>query len=123
VTSKKPLLTKSSRGHIPCHLGVINLPINLNGVVFATSLVVLNSHGIDVTLGMDWLTKHRGTIACVERTVTVTNHLRKTITCHIQSSLLDPILNNLKVESPEQVPIVKENPDVFSEESPVLPPD
>jgi hypothetical protein len=59
VALKEPLLTKSPRGHIPCHLGVINIPINLSGVVFPTSLV-LNSCGIDVILGMDWLTKHRG---------------------------------------------------------------
>jgi hypothetical protein len=80
---KKPLLTKSPRGHIPCHLGVINIPINLSGVVFPTSLVVLNSHEIDLILEMDWLTKHHGTIACAERTITMTNHFGKTITCHI----------------------------------------
>jgi hypothetical protein len=101
VALKKPVLIKSSRGHIPCHLGVINIPINLSGVVFPTSPVVLNSHGIDMILGMDWLTKHRGTIACAERTVTVTNHLGRTVTCHIQSSLPDPTLHSLNVESPE----------------------
>jgi hypothetical protein len=63
VALKKPLLTKSPGGHIPCHLGVINIPINLSGIVFPKSLVILNSYGIDVILGMDWLTKHRGTIA------------------------------------------------------------
>jgi hypothetical protein len=55
---KKPLLTKSPRGRIPCHLGVINIPINLSGVVFPTGLVILNSRRIDVILGMDWLMKH-----------------------------------------------------------------
>jgi hypothetical protein len=89
VTLKKPLLTKSSGGHIPCHLGVINIPIILSGVAFPSNLVVLNSHGIDVILGMDWLTKHRGNITCGERTVTVTNHLGETVTCHIQPSLPD----------------------------------
>jgi hypothetical protein len=74
VVLKRPLITKSPGGHISCHLGVINIPINLSGVVFPTSLVVLNSHGIDVILGMDWLTKYRGNIACVKRTVTITNH-------------------------------------------------
>jgi hypothetical protein len=63
VALKKPLLTKFPRGHTPCHLGVINIPINLSGVVFPTSLVVLNFSGIDMIFGMDWLTKHRGTIA------------------------------------------------------------
>jgi hypothetical protein len=123
VALKKPLLTNSPRGHIPCHLGVINIPIDLSGVVFPTSLVVLNSHGIDVTLGMDWLTKHWGTIICAKRTITITSHPKKTVTWHTQSSLSDPTLHNLKVESPEQVSIVKEYPDVFPEELPGLPPD
>jgi hypothetical protein len=55
VTLKKPLLTKSPGGHIPCHLGVSNIPIILSEVAFPTNLVILNSHGIDVILGMDWL--------------------------------------------------------------------
>ena len=42
-----------SRGQIPCHLAVISIPINLSGVVFLTDLVVLDSKGIDVILGMD----------------------------------------------------------------------
>jgi hypothetical protein len=71
---------------------------------------------------MDWLTKHRGTIACAERTVTVTNHLGMTVTCHIQLSLPDPTLHSLKVKSPEQVHIIKEYLDVFPEELPDLPP-
>jgi hypothetical protein len=122
VALKKPLLTKSPGGHIPFHLGVINIPIILSGVAFPTNRVVLNSHGIDVILGMDWLTKHRGNITCAERTVTVTSHLGMTVTCHIQSSLPNPTLHGLKVESPKHVPIVKEYPDIFPEELPGLPP-
>jgi hypothetical protein len=122
VALKKPLLTKSPGGHIPYHLGVINITINLSGVVFPTGLIVLNSHGIDVILWMDLLTKHRGTIACAGRAVTVTNHIGMTVTCHIQSSIAEPTLHNLKVESPKQIPIVKEYPDVFPEELPGLPP-
>jgi hypothetical protein len=101
---------------------VINIPINLSGVVFPTSLVVLNSHGIDVILEMDWLTKCRGNIACAERTVTVTNHRGKTVTCHIIPSLPDPTIHSLKVENPKDVPIVKEYLDVFPEDLSGMPP-
>jgi hypothetical protein len=100
VALKRSLITKSPGGHIPCHLGVINIPINLCGVVFPTSLVVLNSHGIDVVLGMDWLTKYLGNITCAERTITVTNHHGKTVACHITPSLPDPTIHSLKVENP-----------------------
>jgi hypothetical protein len=122
VALKRPLITKSPEGHITCHLGVINTPIYLSEVVFPTSLVVLNSHGIDVILGMDWLTKYRGNIACVERTVTITNHREKTVTCHIKPSLPDPTIHSLKVENSKDVPIVKEYLDVFPEELSGMPP-
>jgi hypothetical protein len=122
VALKRPLITKSLGGHIPYHLGVINIPINLSGVVFSTSLVVLNSYGIDVILGMDWLTKYRGNITCVERTITITNHRGKTVICHIRPSLPDPTIHSLKVENPENVPIVKEYLDVFHVELPGMSP-
>jgi hypothetical protein len=71
---------------------------------------------------MDWLTKYRGNITCVERTVTITNHREKTVTCHIILSLFDPTIHSLEVENPEDAPIVKEYLDVFPEELPVMPP-
>ena len=53
IALKRPLMTRSPGGHIPCHLGVLNIPINLSGVVFLANLVVLTSKGIDVILVMD----------------------------------------------------------------------
>jgi ribonuclease HI len=123
VALKRPLITQSPGGHIPCHLGVIGIPINLSGVVFLANLVVLNSQGIDVILGMDWLTKHRGSIACAERTVTVTNHHGETVTCHVKVSRPGPMLHNLKAETPKEVPVVAEYMDVFPEELPGMPPE
>jgi hypothetical protein len=84
--------------------------------------MVLNSHRTDVIFGMDWLSKYRGNIACAKRTVTVTNHQGKTVTCHIRPNLPDPIIHSLKVENPKDVPIVKEYLDVFSEELSGMPP-
>jgi hypothetical protein len=34
------------------------------GVEFLTNLIVLESKGINVILGMDWLSKHNGLINC-----------------------------------------------------------
>jgi hypothetical protein len=91
--------------------------------VFLANLVVLNSRGIDVILGMDWLTKHRGSIACQERTVTVTNHQGEMITCQVKFSRPGSMLHNLKAETPEEVPVVAEYMDVFPEELPGMPPE
>jgi hypothetical protein len=116
-------MTRLPGGHIPCHLGVLDVPINLSGVVFLANLVVLASKGIDVILGMDWLTKHRGNIAYAERAVTVTNHQGLTVTCLIQPSLSDSIVNHIQAESPKDVPVVQEFADVFPDELPGMPPE
>jgi hypothetical protein len=34
------------------------------GKLFTTDLTVLESTGIDVILGMDWLAKHSGMVSC-----------------------------------------------------------
>ena len=53
IALKIPLMTETPGGHIPCHLGINKIPLILSGVVFLANLVVLNSHGLDVILGMD----------------------------------------------------------------------
>jgi hypothetical protein len=123
IALKRPLMTCSPRGHIPCHLGVIDLPINLSGVAFLADLVVLASKGIDVILCIDWLTKHRGNIACAERAVTITNHQGVTVTCLIHPGLLEAMVNHIQAESLEDVPIVQEFVNVFPDELPGMPPE
>ena len=74
VALERPLITRTPGSYISYHLGVKDVQINLSGVVFYAHLVVLTTEGIDVILGMDWLSKHKGNIACEEKTVIVVNH-------------------------------------------------
>jgi hypothetical protein len=46
--------------------------ILIRGVEFLANLIVLESKGIDVILGMDWLSKHNGLIDCAQKTVRLT---------------------------------------------------
>ena len=55
VLLKTPLLTRTPGGDIKCQLGCLRVRINLSGLEFLADLVVLKSKGIDVILGMDWL--------------------------------------------------------------------
>jgi hypothetical protein len=43
----------------------------IQGLPFTADLTVLPSKGIDVILGMDWLTAHKGVISCSPRLVTL----------------------------------------------------
>src|SRR5438105_4081418 len=47
--------------------------LTLRGVDFPANLIVLDTKGIDVILGMDWLAKLQGLIDCARRAVTLTN--------------------------------------------------
>ena len=54
-------------------IGCKGVGIVINGVEFLADLVILKSQGLDVILGMDWLTKHQGLLDCAKRTITMTN--------------------------------------------------
>jgi hypothetical protein len=56
VLLKLPLITRTPRSDIKCHLGCLNVKIILSGVDFLADLVVLKSKGINVILEMGWLT-------------------------------------------------------------------
>jgi hypothetical protein len=42
------------------------------GVDFVTNLIVLESKGIDIILGIDWLSKHKVLIDCTKKSVKLT---------------------------------------------------
>jgi hypothetical protein len=48
------------------------ISITIRGVDFLTNLIVLDSKGIDIILGMDWLMKYDGVILCAKRDIRLT---------------------------------------------------
>ena len=47
-------------------IGCKGVEININRVNFLADLIVLNSQGLDVILGINWLTKHQGLLDCAK---------------------------------------------------------
>jgi hypothetical protein len=123
VLLKAPLLTRTPRGDIKCQLGCPRVRIILSGVEFLADLVVLKSKGIDVILGMDWLSQHHGLISCADKVVHLTNPDGIQVTCHTRGHRPDIMVFNMEAKSIEDVPVVREYPDVFPEELPGMPPD
>jgi hypothetical protein len=98
----------------------------IQGLPFTADLTVLPSEGIDVILGMDWLTAHKGVISCLPRLVTLEHPSGKKIEVEPLKPRDVPQvynLNNLGERTLEEVPVVCKYPDVFPEELPGLPPD
>jgi hypothetical protein len=46
--------------------------ISIRGVDFPSNLILLDSKGIDIILGMDWLSKYDGVIQCARKAVKLT---------------------------------------------------
>ena len=122
-TLTNPLLVSSPGGEMKSCEGCFGLSLTLGKSTLPTNLIVLESQGLDVILGMDWLVLYKGSIDCVERSITLTNPEGRRFKIWSKSKTKKAMVNSIKEVSIEQIPIIKDYPDVFPEELPGMPPD
>ena len=68
----RSMITSSPLGDVSCNLLCKSVRLKMAGYIFLADLIVLKSDGdIDVILGMDWLTKHKGLISCFPQSVSL----------------------------------------------------
>jgi hypothetical protein len=97
-------------------------------VEFLANVVVLESKGIDVILGMDWLSKHNGLIDCAKKAVRLTPSSGKALEYVAENLVMDKaasnkiVLNHLDAVSTLDIRTVSEFLNVFLEELPGMPP-
>jgi hypothetical protein len=84
----------------------------------------LDSKGIDIILGMDWLRKYDGVIMCAKRAIRLTKE-DGTIMEFSAAILVEQVslLNKVQGISLNEIEIAREYPDAFPEELPGMPPD
>jgi hypothetical protein len=103
--------------------------LKIRGVDFVANLIVLESKGIDIILGMDWLSKHKVLINCTKKSIKLTTPDGKKL-----EFVVEPVVtangdaNRAKVNQMDaiqgsKVPVVNEIPDVFPKELSGMPPD
>ena len=78
---------------------------------------------MDVILGMDWMSKYGGSINCVGKSICLTTPKGKRIKYVSRHAPRSIQVNTLTGVVQEEVPVVKDYPDVFPEELPGMPPD
>jgi hypothetical protein len=85
--------------------------------------------GIDVILGIDWLSKHKVLIDCAKKSVKLTTLEGNEIEFIAESVITAKgvanraKVNQLDASQGSEVPVVNEFPDIFPEELPGMPPD
>ncbi|WVZ91359.1 hypothetical protein U9M48_037546 [Paspalum notatum var. saurae] len=123
ITRKRPIITSSPLGKMSCTLFCKGVSILIAGLEFKADLTILSSNRIDVILGMDWLTRHRGVISCFPRSVKHVHPSGQEVEFEpVQSSVIHQ-LHSLVTKTLEEVPLVCEYSDVFPDDLPGLPPD
>jgi hypothetical protein len=124
-----PMIVSSLGGDMPARQLCPKVNLKIRGVDFVANLIVLESRGIDVILGMDWLSKHKVLIDYAMKSVKLTTPEGKEM-----DFVAEPVVTakgvancakvyQLDASQGSEVPVVNEFPDVFPEELPGVPPD
>ena len=69
---RTPLLVSSLGAEYMASQGCFQKPLTIGNHVFPSDLIILESQGLDVILGMDWLSKYGGNIDCASRSILLT---------------------------------------------------
>jgi hypothetical protein len=115
ATMKHTMLVSSPGGEMRINHICPAVSNSIRGVDFPSNLILLDSKGIGIILGMDWLSKYDRVIQCARKAVKLTKKDRTSVefVATIQSGP-DSKLNQTKAITLEDV--VQDFPDVFSEE-------
>jgi hypothetical protein len=70
---KRKLLIRSPGGELRATHSCPQTKLEIRGISFLVELIILESSGIDVILGIDYLTKYDGVISYAKRMVTLTS--------------------------------------------------
>jgi hypothetical protein len=119
---KNQMIVSSPGGHMHGRhvCPKVSILIRGGGVEFLANLIVLESKGIDVILGMDSLSKHNGLIDCAKRAVRLTPSGGKELEYVAENLVTDKassnriVLNHLDAASTLNIRTISEYPDVFS---------
>jgi hypothetical protein len=96
----------------------------LSGRVFETDLIVLSGHGIDVILGMSWMKWHKAVLDISARLVHLNSPVYEKVTMHLPAiSRIKTSLHDMVGRRLEDIHVVHEFPDVFSDDLPGMPPE
>ena len=68
----KPMLVQIPGDNAKANHVCNEVLVEIQGKTFHADLIVLGSQGIEVVLGMNWMTKHKGVIDCTKKSISMT---------------------------------------------------
>jgi hypothetical protein len=122
---KTSMVVITPKGHVEANCMTHRLTLTIMGREFWATLVVLEESSIDLNLGMSWLRKEKVVIHCARGTIELTSSKGEIFEVEIiviVSTRPVVFLVDGKFVG-DNICVVRDFPDVFSEELPGMPPD
>jgi hypothetical protein len=124
MASGAPYMINTPGGQVDADQIVRKVPLDLSGWVFETDLIVLSGQGIDVILGMSWMKWHKAVLDISVRLVHLNSPVYGKVTLHLPAiSRIKASLHHVVERRLEDIHLVREFPDMFPDDLPVMPPE
>jgi hypothetical protein len=118
------MLVSSPGGNMKAMYQCLVVSFKIVGREFRANFVVLDSKGIDIILGMGWLSKIDAVIQCAKRLVLLTSLEGEWFEfVAALPSAADCAVNQLKADSIEDIRVICEYPDIFPDDLLGMPPE
>jgi hypothetical protein len=75
----KPIRVSSPGGEMFVQTECRNITLKIGKHAFPVNLIILETQGLDVILGMDWMTSYEGVIDCANRAIMLTTPEKRKI--------------------------------------------
>ena len=105
---KTPMLVSSPGAEYMASQGCFQVPLTIGRHVFPSDLIILETQGLDVILGMDWLSMYGGNIDCASKTILLTMPEGRRIKYVSRHGPNRNQVNSLSGVVQEEVPVVKD---------------
>jgi hypothetical protein len=129
TTMSTPIQIDSSGGRVRVDSICLNVGVEIRGIEFPTNLIVMDTQGIDVILGINWLDKYQAIISCDKRIIKLVSPLGEEVVTELVSpesrkgGCHQMAIDSKKADSLETIKVVSEFPDVFPKDLPGMPPE
>jgi hypothetical protein len=124
VASGAPYVISTPGGQVDANWIVQKAPLELSGRIFSTNLIILSGQGIDVISGMSWMKLYKAVLDIAGRLIHLDSPMYGKVILHLAViSRLKASLHHVAELKLEDIHVVREFLEVFSDDLPRIPPE
>jgi hypothetical protein len=123
VASGAPYVISTPGGRVDANWIVHKAPLELFERIFSINLIILSGQGIDVILGMSWMKLHKVVLDIADQLIHLNSPMYGKVTLHLPAiSRIKASLHHVAELKLEDIYVIQEFPDIFSDDLPGMPP-